>query len=213
LANQGIRLGSDAYTRAQGDFGQQTNDARLATIAQAGQEQSRLAGLANQQFGNQMSLQGFNDQRALTERNQPLNELGALQSGGQITQPNFMSASGPQMAGTDVAGLMGAQYQNQLGAWQQRQQSQNQLLGGVMGLGANLMLSDRRAKKDIRKVGELKGLPLYEYRYKGEGRADPKSIGVMADEAQKANPRAVVTGDDGLKKVNYATLFSVGGSK
>jgi len=207
LANQGVRVGSDAYTRAQGDFGQQANDARYGAILNAGQEQSRLAGLDSQQFANQMSLQGFNDQRALTERNQPLNELASLQSGAQITQPNFMASGGVQMPTTDVAGLMQQGYQNQMQAYQQKQSN----LGGLLGLGAQLFsLSDERAKGKMKPVGTLKGHALYEYHYKGDP-TRTKHIGVSAQEVERKRPDVVAVGDDGLRRVNYGALFSAGG--
>lgn len=57
LADQGIAIGSEAYTRAMSDFGQQSNDARIAAILAGGQEQSRLAGLEAQRAGFQNSAQ------------------------------------------------------------------------------------------------------------------------------------------------------------
>ena len=61
LASQGIRVGSEAYQDAMGDFGRQSNDARVSAILGAGQEQSRLAGLARDQasFGNNAQAQQF----------------------------------------------------------------------------------------------------------------------------------------------------------
>jgi hypothetical protein len=41
LRNQGLTPGGEAYTNAMGDFGRNVNDARLAVIGQAGNEQSR----------------------------------------------------------------------------------------------------------------------------------------------------------------------------
>jgi hypothetical protein len=66
LSNQGIKLGSAAYDRAMGNFGQQSNDARMAAIMAGGQEQSRLAGLARDQavFGNDASGQQFSMRQA-----------------------------------------------------------------------------------------------------------------------------------------------------
>jgi len=61
LSNQGIKLGSSGYDRAMGNFGQQSNDARMAAILASGQEQSRLADLARQSAGftNNARQQGF----------------------------------------------------------------------------------------------------------------------------------------------------------
>jgi len=62
------------------------------------------------------------------------------------------------------------------------------------------LLSDRRAKEDIHRVGSLvDGLPVYSYRYKG----DPVThIGVMAQDVEKRDPDAVIEREDGLKTVN-----------
>src|SRR5690606_6242156 len=72
--------------------------------------------------------------------------------------------------------------------------------GWGAGLGAALgLLSDRRAKENIRRVGETdSGLPVYVYNYKG----DPvEHMGVMADEAEEKFPEAVYEGADGYKRV------------
>lgn len=62
LSDQGIQVGSKAYQSAMDDYGRQTTDARLATIAAGGQEQSRLAALeaARAGFENSAQAQAFN---------------------------------------------------------------------------------------------------------------------------------------------------------
>ena len=75
------------------------------------------------------------------------------------------------------------------------------------------VLSDERTKKDKKKVGTLKGVNLYEYHYKNESPDAPKHIGVMAQQAEKKNPNAVVTGEDGFKRVKYGELFTATPSK
>ncbi|MEH3109033.1 MAG: tail fiber domain-containing protein [Agrobacterium cavarae] len=57
LANQGLQPGSDAYNRAIDAATRQENDARYGAILSAGQEQSRLAGLAQQQAAFQNAAQ------------------------------------------------------------------------------------------------------------------------------------------------------------
>lgn len=57
LANQGLQPGSEAYNRAIDSATRQENDARFGAILNAGQEQSRLAGLARDQAGFQNSAQ------------------------------------------------------------------------------------------------------------------------------------------------------------
>lgn len=57
LSNQGIKLGTEAYDRAMQNHGQQANDARMAAILGAGEEQSRLTGMEAQRAAFQNSAQ------------------------------------------------------------------------------------------------------------------------------------------------------------
>lgn len=97
------------------------------------------------------------------------------------------------------------------GAGTQTQQSQpfygNSPFETALGVGSLIapffLGSDRRLKKDIKRVGKLKnGLPLYAFKYKWGG---PEQIGVMADEVEKVLPGAVME-IGGYKHVNYAML-------
>jgi hypothetical protein len=65
-------------------------------------------------------------------------------------------------------------------------------------------LSDIRLKRDIARVGTLdSGLPLYRYKFLW---SDQVYVGVMAQEVADVAPDAVVKGDDGYLRVNYARL-------
>lgn len=61
LANRGIRLGSNNYSAAQEDFGRTVNDARLGAVLGAGEEQTRMQGLALNagNFANNAQAQRF----------------------------------------------------------------------------------------------------------------------------------------------------------
>lgn len=61
LVNQGFTRGSDAFTAQMQDFGRQENDARMAAILSAGQEQNRLleGRIASGNFANAAQAQGF----------------------------------------------------------------------------------------------------------------------------------------------------------
>src|SRR6478752_1229381 len=164
------------------------------------------AGLA-QQVGQAQS--GFNAaeaqrnqwlQEQYANRNQPINEISALMSGSQVSQPNFVNAPSTQIPTTDYAGITQQGFQNQMGLYGQQMQQSNALLGGVLGLGAGaLKLSDRREKEDIDRVGTVfssneaggkEPLPVYEYAYKD----DPASVrhtGPMAQDVERADPKAV----------------------
>lgn len=188
LSNQGIKLGSAAYDRAMGSLGQQENDAY-----------------------NQLLLQGRGQatQEQLTEDNQRINQISALMSGGQVSQPNFMPAQGGNVATTDVAGIINNNYQQRLAA-AQAQQAQWGGLFSALGAGA-MALSDRRAKEDISKVGKTKdGQNIYSYRYKGESKAAPLRMGLMAQEVAKRKPDAVAVLPSGLMAVNYDKALRLG---
>lgn len=191
LANQGIKAGSDAYSREMTTQNQSENDAY-----------NQLLLTGRQQAVNE----------ALTERNQPLNEISALMSGSQVQQPNYVSANMPTIATTDVAGLINQNYQNQLGAWQQKNAATQNVLGGLFGLGAAGIMapSDERVKKDVKKVGRLMGHNLYEFEYTGKFADGQKHVGVIAQEAEKKRPDAVLEGSDGVKRVDYGRLFEMG---
>jgi len=74
-------------------------------------------------------------------------------------------------------------------------------------------LSDRRMKHDIRRIGKTDdGMPIYKFKYKGDDR-EQTHIGFMADEVERKHPNAVMTGSDGMKRVDYgqADKFYQGG--
>lgn len=72
-------------------------------------------------------------------------------------------------------------------------------VGGIASI-----FSDRRLKRDIRRVGEFDdGLGIYEYRYVT---AAMRVLGVMADEVSKLRPRALGPVRAGYATVNYGAL-------
>lgn len=181
LANQGIMVGSKAYETAQRGQYEGQNDAYNSLMLQG----------RGQAFGEAQAI-----------RNQPINEITALLSGSQVTNPQAANFNQSTIPTTDVAGLINKNYEQRLGAWQQKQAGTQSILGGLFGLGSSLLMSDRRMKKDIRKVGTAdNGLAIYAYRYKAGG---PTMLGFMADEVEEFKPEAVVE-DNGIKYVNYDT--------
>lgn len=96
-------------------------------------EMQRLT-MANTDQNNQLALngraQGFSE--ALAKRNQPINEITALLSGSQVSNPAQMSGPTPQaqVGGVDYTGLVNQQYKSQL-------DSSNALMGGLFGLAGS----------------------------------------------------------------------------
>jgi len=204
LANQGIARGSEAYAADKDILNRARNDATSQAYLNSGQEQSRLFGLdlQNANFGNQARQQSISEQQ-LTHA-QPLNDLATLLGftpGIQTPNaPNF----GGNVAGTDVAGITQNGFANQMANYQSKMQQQNAAMGGLFGLGqAAILASDRRLKKDIRRIGKTGlGIPIYSYHYKSGG---PLQIGVMADEVEKVIPFAVHE-MNGFKAVDYSAV-------
>lgn len=179
LANQGIKVGSEAYDREMRNLGMQQNDA------------------INQLL---LSGRGQASQELLAQDNQRINQISALMSGGQVSSPNFMTGAGVSpIATTDNASIIANNDAAKMAAWQQQQAATGSLLGGIGGLFA---LSDERTKTDKDKIGETDdGMGIYSFRYKG---TQGKQIGLMAQEVQKKKPKAVKRGPDGFLRVNYS---------
>lgn len=111
LANQGITVGSAAYDRAMGNVSEAENDAY-----------------------NQLFLQGRQQgvQEAITERQQPINEILAIASGTQLQSPNYVNTNQSKIGTPDIAGLTQANYQAELEAYNQKQRT----LGGLFSTAA-----------------------------------------------------------------------------
>lgn len=192
LVNRGIRPGTDAYNR------------EMTRMDQANTDQL-----------NQLALTGRSQafQEAAYQRSNPINEISALLSGSQVTQPGqtFTGTPQTQVGGVDYSGLVQQNYQNELNQY-------NSQMGGLFGLGGTIggallngigkaggmaaFFSDRRLKSDIKCIGTTAhGLPLYEYTIFGR-----RDHGVMADEVERVMPEAVMTHSSGFKMVDYGML-------
>ena len=178
LANKGIREGSAAW------------NAEMARMSEANNDQMNMLELTGrgQAFGE-----------SLATRNQPINEITALLSGSQVSNPGAMSNPMPQagVAGVDYTGLVQDKFQADTAAYQGK-------MGGLFGIGSSIAgaipWSDRRLKKDIKRVGTTDaGTPIYTYRYIWGG---PVHMGVMAQDV----PDAAVMTDTGFMKVNYEAV-------
>lgn len=176
LANKGIREGSAAW------------NAEMSRMTNANTDQMNQLELTGRQ-------QAYNE--ALTNRNQPLNEITSLMSGTQLQNPGTASPAMPQagVAGVDYTGLVNQKYQADMANYGNK-------MGGLFGMAsAGLgLLSDRRLKRNIRRIGQTDGgTPLYSYQYVWGG---PTQIGVMADEVPGA---AFMTGS-GFYAVDYGRV-------
>lgn len=184
----------------QQQFGQNLSSADLQN--QANQQQyGQNLGSANLQ--NQGSTLGL--QQAAYLYNQPLSTYNSLITGSQPTSPTFNSVPGVNQANTDVAGITNQGYQNQLSAFNAQNQGINNLfsLGGSLGSAA-IRASDRRLKRDIKRVGTTPGgIPTYTFRYNNDD--EQTYFGVLADEVRHI-PGAAVLMPNGFWGVNYSVV-------
>ena len=78
------------------------------------------------------------------------------------------------------------------------------VVGIASGMGWGGFTSDRRLKKDIKKIGtSIKGYNIYRYKYLDQSE---EYIGAMADEVFKKNPEAVYRMDNGYMGVDYSKI-------
>ena len=194
-----------------------TNQFNLANaqLNNSARQQAMAEAMQRAAFSNASRGQALDEMFAV--RNDPMNRFNALRSSGQVQMPNFSTGGGQvSMNPTDVSGNVWNAYNANMNIWNAQQASNNGLLGGLMSLGGSLgaaamplmFASDERVKDDIEPVGELPtGVGLYEYEYKGDPQHE-RHVGVLAQEVEQTDPAAVVTGPDGVKRVNYARVMA-----
>jgi hypothetical protein len=199
LANQGIDIGSKAYENAMRMQAQRENDLLLGATTQ---------GFGVGQQARQTALQ---EQAYL--RNEPLNTLSAVRTGAQVQGPQFVnSAQQATTSGPDILGAANMQYNAAMGDFNAKQAAQANLNQGLFSLGGAALMSDIRAKENIKAIGVMpNGLTVYSFEYKDEVKSHPLAgkgvhIGVMAQEVEQVFPYAVKTLDDGYKVVDYGLL-------
>lgn len=188
LLNRGIRPGSEAYKNAHTALEQSKNDAY-----------------------NQLLLSGRGQavQESLTQRNQPINEITALMSGSQVSQPGFTNTPTPGVAPTDVIGAQQQSLNQQNVGYQADVAQQQGLMNGLFGLGKSALggwaMSDITVKENIDVVGERPdGLHVIDFDYKPEeGLGDERHRGFVAQEVAQRYPDAVADRGDGKLAVNY----------
>jgi hypothetical protein len=190
LQNQGIMQGSQAYDNAMRTFNQGKNDAY---------QQAQQAAIATMPTTFQLGT---------AARSQPLNELNALMTGSQVTNPQFGQTPQQQaVPGPNYLGAAQAQGQYNQGLYNSEVGQANSFNSGLMGLGGAIgsglitRYSDIRLKSNIKRIGTHKlGIGIYEYDIFGA-----RETGVMAQEVLQVKPDAVIH-TTGFMRVNYDAL-------
>ena len=213
----GQRFGMDTSNQAS------LNNAQLqqynASLANANLNNQALSQLYNQQLqSGQMNNAASNQQLAQNQAIQqnPLNILQALRTGAQLNTANLpaVGVSQPgQLAnwqGADMLGAATAQGQYDQSVYNAQAAANAQMMsagigaaGALGGAGIKAAASDRRLKKNIKRIGtHVLGIGLYTWDYLwGQPFA-----GVMADEVEQVMPEAIVMHPSGFKMVNYSML-------
>ena len=128
MANQGVPVGSEAYTNAKRQFDMTQND-RLVAAQTGGID-----------VGLRANQQGFGQAGYI--RNEPINTLNAIRSSSQVTNPTFQSV--PQQAATQGADILGATqagYNAQLGASNASNAASAANTGGMYQLGGTALMA------------------------------------------------------------------------
>ena len=187
------------------DMGEIMSGANFANTA-AGQAFGQEATAGGQNFGQQTSQSGQQSQQRqaqlveeMTKRGMNLNEINAIISGQQVgmpSMPGFNTAG--YTAGADYTGAAKNTYGAEMDAFNADQAMWNSLMQGA-GMAGGAMMSDRRLKRHINRVGEYMNYPLYLFQYVWGAWA----VGVMADEI---NQDAVTILPNGFAAVDYSRI-------
>lgn len=222
--------GTDLYNRAnQQQFGQSLQNAQLANSLRgqtfneqlgAGQfaNQARQQALTEQAYLRQLPLNEINALRSGSQVQMP---QFANWGGQNMIPPPLMNAAQAQYQGgldsynaqvgaqnSTMSGLFGLGGSALMSPWFSSLWAGPAAVGaGALGAGAgagaaSLVLSDRRLKSRIIKVGiHPLGIGIYEYDIFGE-----RQRGVMADEVLTVRPEAVLRHPTGYLLVDYGRL-------
>jgi hypothetical protein len=120
--------------------------ARQNAVAEALSQSQVSQAQRNQGISEQQALAGNAAQRrqqGITESNYlrelPINEISSLLNGGQVNMPQFSNTPQTNVAGTDVAGIIQNDFQNQYGIYKQKQASNDALTGAVFSLAGSAL--------------------------------------------------------------------------
>lgn len=134
LIAAGIRPGTEAYTNAMTQIDRQYNDARNNAILAAGQESSRMFGMDSQ--ARQQAIAEM-----LTQRQVPLNEVNALLTGAQVSNPfagGLGFQGGASVGAAPIAQAITNQGLAQQNIYNQSQAARNANLSAGAGLVGSL---------------------------------------------------------------------------
>lgn len=142
LIAAGIRPGTKAYDDAQNQISRQYNDARQQALLASGQEAQRDFGMDTQRRKDAIA-------EMLMGRQTPLNEINALMSGSQVSNPFAVpgAAQNSNVAPAPLFGAAQAQYGADMNAYNAGAMGNANMMGGLFSLGGAALGSPWFAKK------------------------------------------------------------------
>jgi len=170
---------------------------------------SGAAGFA-QVLSGQASEQAETTRTALGQQERA-NQTAALEEKSRLqnlmTKYNLANQQGAAQFEQDkLATMLGVQG-NQIAGIRQaiaNKQSANASMMGSMMIAAATLISDRRLKKNIKKIGTSpSGLGIYEFEFKDKVHGEGRYQGTMADEVFGEAKR---TNTDGVEEVDYSKI-------
>ncbi|WP_312362507.1 tail fiber domain-containing protein [Ensifer sp.] len=213
LANQGLQPGSEAYNRAVDQASRQANDARFGAILNAGQEQSRLVGLARDAAGFQNNAQQQSYNQALTSgqfANQAQNQQ-YTQNANSMQQANAAQAQLFAQNQAQQQAMNAAQQQNfnqalaAAGFSNDAQQQMHQ--NGQSATAANNALKDQTYNAQQAQVAAQNAARAQYLNEMYAQRNQPiNEISSLLSGAQVSSPNFVPTQGQRIEPVNYAGL-------
>lgn len=187
--------------------GQFANDARGQLISQLqadmAQRNAAISGQANLASAQQQATAGGRA-AGMAEQAQrmtlPINVLASLLGTSQVNMPQYQPFNNQiGVAPPPIFQAGQAQDSANMARYNAQQAGMSNWIRAGSGIASAALLSDRRAKQNIRQIGEYKGYPWYSFTVDGEPRQ-----GVMSDEVPS---RFVIRGfADGFDRVDYAAL-------
>lgn len=139
LANQGINIGSEAYSRALQDFERTNTDMRTSAILGSGQEQSRLLGEARGAAGftNQARQQDFTNRTGLFGMSEDMRRYGDAMAQQQFGNQQAIQGRGDAIADSRFAqqsSIYDAQDNARMRAMQEQLALRNQPINEITAL-------------------------------------------------------------------------------
>lgn len=209
--NNASQFNAGQYNNLAGQvYGEQNANAR--------QDANALNAALSQFYGTEADMNRFNANYDLANRqnmlaaNQQLMDLGNnlwdIDRQNQLA-PYTQASAMQSLLDPSLAALLTGQTINTSGTSTSKESGGllNSLIGAGATLGSAAMMSERRVKRDILKLGEEDdGLGVFAYNYVWDAPDEPYRFGVMADEVARIRPWALGPVVDGVQTVNYGEL-------